>query len=160
MNLTLKRRLTRLYWFFADPVRRMYRFIVRYPIRAAKCLVECDGELLLVRIDYAHKRWGVAGGAVNRDETFEDAAKRELYEEVGIIADTVNELGEYFLIYENCPVTNYVFLHRAKNKNFAIDGLEIAEAGWFKPDQLPSPRQASVEKILAMYKNFASTPKQ
>lgn len=111
-----------------------------------------------MRIDYAHKRWGVAGGAVNRGETFETAARRELFEEVGISADVVHKLGEYFLIYENCPVANQVFLYRAPDKSFKIDGLEIAEAGWFKENQLPLPRQASVERILAMYRDFAQTP--
>lgn len=111
-----------------------------------------------MRIDYAHKRWGVAGGAVNRGETFEAAARRELFEEVGISADVVHKMGEYFLIYENCPVTNHVFLYRAQNKDFKIDGLEIAEAGWFKPDQLPVPHQPHVERISAMYRTFVATP--
>jgi|SRR3989344_5037876 len=167
MNIVWKRRVMRsfwfivaFFWFFMVPVRRVYRYVSRHPIMAAKCLVECGGEFLLVRINYAHRRWGVAGGGVNRGESFGAAAIRELYEEVGITADTVHHLGMYEAVHEKCPVTNHVYLYRAKNKDFEIDWLEIAEAAWFKPHELPSPRQTSVDNILAMYKNLSRTPTQ
>lgn len=158
MNIVWKRRLVRLFFFFAVPIRRVYRFFVRKPILAAKCLVECGGEFLLVRNSYAHRRWGVAGGGLNRGESYRTAAVRELFEETGIVAGRIEFLGFYTGVFEKCPVITCVYLCRVKNKDFAIDGLEISEAGWFTPDALPSPSHKSVDTILGMYKNLRKTP--
>ena len=56
------------------------------------CINE-KGEILLGKRTDNHK-WGYAGGSVEIDEKVEDAAKRELYEEMGLIADEL----EFFMI--------------------------------------------------------------
>ncbi|MBR3869023.1 MAG: NUDIX domain-containing protein, partial [Clostridia bacterium] len=45
---------------------------------------ECGCILLQLRSD--NNTWGYAGGSVEIDEKVEDTAKRELYEETGLIA--------------------------------------------------------------------------
>lgn len=39
--------------------------------------------------------WGYAGGSVEIDETVEDTAKRELFEETGLVAEELELLGVY-----------------------------------------------------------------
>ena len=50
--------------------------------------------------------WGYAGGSVELDEKVEDAAKRELFEETGLIANSLELFGvfsgkELHYIYPN-----------------------------------------------------------
>ena len=52
---------------------------------------ECGRILLQLRSD--NNTWGYAGGSVEIDENVEDTAKRELYEETGLIAKELTLLG-------------------------------------------------------------------
>ncbi len=141
----------RFFWFFVSPMRQAYRFVRRPHTLAVKCLVECDGGFLLVRLTYNHKQWTMVGGGLSRGETFEDAAKRELLEEVGIVATSFTKIGEYTRDHDNMLDTVHVFYCRVNNKAFTIDDVEIAEARWFKPNDLPTPRREIVDRIFKMY---------
>ncbi|MDE6640866.1 MAG: NUDIX domain-containing protein, partial [Acetatifactor sp.] len=66
------------------------------------CVNDC-GELLLGRRTDNHK-WGYSGGSVEIDEKVEDCAKRELLEEMGLIADEI----EFFCVNSG-PETHYVY---------------------------------------------------
>lgn len=158
MKYTLRQKLIRLYWSFANPLRTVYRFFFRPRVRGVKCLVECDGKFLFVRINYAHKSWTIPGGGVNRGETFEAAARRELLEEVGIVAGVLNKLGAYTNPHRYHTDYVEVYCCRTRSKNFTPDNLEIAEAAWYGLDEVPSPHQSSVEKVFAMYETFVPTP--
>lgn len=63
----------------------------RTPRPAARILLlDAEGRLLLFRFTPEDGRapfWCTPGGAVDPGESYEDAARRELYEETGIIAD-------------------------------------------------------------------------
>ncbi len=61
---------------------------------AGSIIIENEkGEVLLGRRTDNHK-WGYAGGSIELGETIEECAKRELYEETGLIADEI----EFFMI--------------------------------------------------------------
>lgn len=51
-----------------------------------------------------NKLWGYAGGSIEIDEAIEDCAKRELFEETGLIANSM----ELFMINSG-PDTHYVY---------------------------------------------------
>lgn len=142
----------KIYWFFIKPLRTLYRFLVRPRGHAAKVLVQHGDAFLLVRPSYGHKKWSVPGGGVKRGETYEDAARRELQEEVNLTADTLVSVGEYETSQDFQTDTIHCFYATSSTSAFVIDGVEIKEAGWFKPDELPSDRVSRVDKILALYK--------
>ena len=56
------------------------------------CVDEKGRVLLGKRLD--NKKWGYSGGTVEIDEHVEDCAKRELYEEMGLIAEEL----EFFCV--------------------------------------------------------------
>ncbi len=62
-----------------------------YPNRAACCLLirESDGFILSVSRKNNHADKGLPGGKCEPEETYLEAAKRELFEETGYIADNL-----------------------------------------------------------------------
>lgn len=63
-------------------------------VGASVIVEDSEGRILLQqRAD--HHSWGYAGGSVELDECVEDTAKRELFEETGLIAEELELLGIY-----------------------------------------------------------------
>ena len=77
------------------------------------CINE-KGDILLGKRTDNHK-WGYAGGSVEIDEKVEDAAKRELFEETGLIADEI----EFFYINSG-PEVHYVYPNGDEVSNIEI----------------------------------------
>ncbi len=97
-----------------------------------------EGRFLLVRHSYA-PGWLFPGGGVERGETADEAARRELMEEAGV---ELNGRLRLFGLYgndENFPgdhVALYVLDDFAQRPRPA--SLEIVEAGFFSPEALPA----------------------
>lgn len=76
--------------------------------------VDDQGRILLgKRSD--NNMWGYSGGAVEIDERVEDCAKRELYEEMGLIAEEL----EFFYVNSG-PEAHYVYPNGDEVSNFEI----------------------------------------
>ncbi len=54
-----------------------------------------EGGRILLQLRSDNNTWGYAGGSIEIDEKVEDAAKRELYEETGLIAKELTLLGVF-----------------------------------------------------------------
>lgn len=106
------------------------------------CINE-TGQLLLGRRTDNH-RWGYSGGSVEIDEKVEDCAKRELFEEMGLIADEL----EFFYINSG-PETHYIYPNGDEVSNIEIIYLcrkyhgklkrqesEMEELRFFSPDEI------------------------
>ncbi len=76
--------------------------------------VDKDGRILLgKRSD--NKKWSYSGGSVEIDEYVEDCAKRELFEEMGLVAD---ELELFFV--NSGPEAHYIYPNGDEVSNFEI----------------------------------------
>lgn len=106
-----------------------------------------DGDVLLVRHD-GIDQWVLPGGEVARDETFREAARRELAEEAGIEAEydglallvTVEIESDGHETWGVMPI----FEAQARNERTVIDDPdgEISDARWFTtvpPDSRDRP---------------------
>jgi ADP-ribose pyrophosphatase YjhB (NUDIX family) len=141
-----------VFWSFFRPLRLLYRHIFRPQLKGARVIVIKDGKMLLVRPNYAHRRWTFPGGRVEKNESFEEAARREANEEAGIHLDAIRFLYEYQNTYDGCPNTAQIFIGSTADETLQVDGIEIAEAAWFPLASLPSDRVARVDEALSIYR--------
>lgn len=133
-------------------LRKIYWFIFRPKTRGAKCIVENDGKILLVRLAYAHKGWTIPGGGVDKGETFEEAARRELFEETGIFVKDLSKIYEYSSNVNYKRDTVHVFYTKIKKNqkvDVKIDNFEIQDYLWFNSEQdLPEPHAKRLPELI------------
>lgn len=130
--------------------------MTRIPRPAARILlVDNVGRVLLFRFTPEDGRppfWCTPGGAVDAGESYADAARRELYEETGIIADPGAEVLQRqveFLTLDNVEVTadERYFLVRTEACDIDIGGhteLEqrvMQQWRWFAPVDLAAQHE-------------------
>jgi ADP-ribose pyrophosphatase YjhB (NUDIX family) len=107
------------------------------------------GRVMLVRHGYA-PGWHLPGGAVERAETAEDAARRELLEETGVAAERLILAGLYF--NPAYGGRDHVALFRAERLTVGPapkPGWEIVEGGWFAREALPEETTPATLRRLA-----------
>lgn len=79
--------------------------------------------------------WGLAKGAIEPDESDEEAAVREVREETGLVAEVESDLGDirYFYVWEGVRVRKRVhfFLMRATGGDLDDHDSEMEEVRWF-----------------------------
>ena len=79
--------------------------------------------------------WGLAKGAIEPDESDEEAAVREVREETGLEAEVESDLGDirYFYVWEGVRVRKRVhfFLMRATGGDVDNHDTEMEDVRWF-----------------------------
>ena len=108
----------------------------------ASLIVENElGQVLLQRRADNHC-WGYAGGSVELDEVIEEAAKRELLEETGLTAHTLELFGVFS-----------VYLCRSYSGELKRQESEVEVLCFFSPDAMPEkispPNQVPLQKWAA-----------
>lgn len=100
-------------------------------------------------------RWDVGGGAVEFGETLEDAAKREIMEELCAVPKQLEFLQVYDAHRDNDGIqTHWVAINFAAlvdPKEIKIgEPHKIDEIGWFTKDNLPSPLHSQFFKSYSV----------
>ena len=105
------------------------------PKLAAVVLTEIDGKLLMVRrgVEPQMGRWAFPSGYVDRGESVESAARREVLEETGMIVEIESQLGVYSS--DGRDVVLVAFAARVTGGTLRA-GHDAQEVGLFAPDDL------------------------
>lgn len=134
---------TRLHMFTVGVRRRM--------VIGTRLVLVIDGRFLLLRHTYM-PGWHFPGGGVEPGETAADCARREGVEETGYEAEgPLRLLGFYFKPTEATDrdhVAVYVAERATQRHVFRPNG-EIAEIGWFSPDELPPETEPGTARRIA-----------
>lgn len=123
-------------------------------------MIQKDGKFLLAWLAYTYKSWTVPGGGVKKKESFEEACRREIKEEIGFALGPIFKIGEYVSKREHKIDTVAVFYAELFSEQVLIlDNAEIKEVGWFTARNLPQPHMSNVKTILEFYEQFQSGKK-
>lgn len=98
-------------------------------------ITDADDRLLLARQEvWPERRFSLVAGYVEPGETAEHAVAREVLEEVGLVVAEPVFLGSQPWPFPASLMLCYST--RALDAGFRVDGVEIAEAAWFRRDEL------------------------
>jgi len=120
-------------------------------------LIFCGSDILLGKRKSGHNRntWQSAGGHLEFGESFEDCARREIQEEIGIKVKDINQITttndiftkdhkHYVTIFMKC---NYV---SGIHKNLETE--KCSEWRWFPINNLPKKLFLPYDQILKLVK--------
>ncbi len=97
---------------------------------AASIIIIDDKDRILLGKRTDNHMWGYSGGSAEIDEKIEDCAKRELYEETGLIAEEM----EYFMINSG-PEAHYIYPNGDEVSNFEVIYISRKYSGELKPQE-------------------------
>jgi 8-oxo-dGTP pyrophosphatase MutT (NUDIX family) len=115
---------------------------------AGAAVVDADGRVLAVDVNYNTRDWQTPGGAVEPGDSLAKTARKEVHEETGIDADLTGLLYTRPVHYQYdagvAVLPMAVFAARKAGGETRVpartipDGREeIADVRWFHPDELP-----------------------
>ncbi len=122
-------------------------------------LNEKNEILLQLRTDF--KRWDIIGGALEYNETLEDALKREVFEETGLIIKNPELFRTYsgpdfFQTYPNGDQVHgvlVVYICREFHGELVCDQTESKELRFFSLDKLPINLHPVIERIIKEFQH-------
>lgn len=132
----------------------------RNPVPAVGVVVGYRGGVVLVRRKYAPAvgYWALPAGFMELDESAEDAAARECFEETGLVVQIDHLIGVYS--FGEGQQSGLIILYAAS----AVDGELVAgddatEAGTFPVDALPAPMAFRTHiQAIERWRRMQATP--
>lgn len=124
--------------------------LINYPRIAPAVIVavERGDEILLARSPHFPAAFfSVLAGFVEAGESLEETVRREIREEVSIAVDDIRYFGSQSWPFPHSLMLG--FIARYAGGDIVIDPAEVAEAGWFRWDDLPRiPPRLSIARQL------------
>ena len=124
-------------------------------IPAASVLITCMGKVLLVRSNTTGEMWAFPGGKQEKDETLQQAASREIKEELGIDIEPEMELDTFIFGAGERKYKIKCFVAEANSFDIKLDPEEIIEAKWYSLEEarnlnLTSTTREALEKFALL----------
>ena len=111
-----------------------------------------NGEILLAHNrKYPENFYSLIAGFVEPGETFEECARREIAEEVGVKIKNLNYFASQPWPFPDSLMIG--FIAEYESGEIAVDGVEIDDAGWYQRETLPNmpPSQSIARKLIEWY---------
>ncbi len=142
----------------SDYIMELRKIVGHRPLLqvGASVIVEDERGRILLQLRSDNHCWGYAGGSVELDESIEAAAARELFEETGLVPNSLELFGvfsgeEYHYVYPNGDeVSNIdiVFLCKDYSGSLRCQEGEVDELAFFSFDNMPEPISPPVRKPI------------
>jgi NAD+ diphosphatase len=119
------------------------------PVSPAVMMLITDGQRLLLarKPEWPDHRYSALAGFVEPGESLEDTVRREAMEEVGVKVGALRYFGSQPWPFPHSLMV--AFVGEYAGGEIKADGVEIAEARWFEPDELPRlPPSISISRKL------------
>ena len=104
-----------------------------------------DGDILLVKNRFSRQKWALPGGGAKHNESYEQAAVREVLEEIGLKIHNLRYLGKANSHESYAKFSVRVFAAHASDYDIRCN-FEMMEAQWLNMNYLP-------EEYYALYVN-------
>jgi len=142
-------------------LENLRKLVGHMPILVCGASVIVENELgeILLQLRKDNNTWGYAGGLVDINEVVEVAAKRELFEETGIIANDLELFGVFsgsdmYHVYphgDEISVVDIVYLCKDYSGKAKGDLIESLDAKFFPIDDLPNNISSACMPALRKY---------
>lgn len=140
----------------AHAVRHHWRSWRKAPIYGCSIIItDFEGSLLMLRHSYGNGHWSLPGGGIGRSERPEDAARREVREELGIDLSRLTSLGTVENEISGSPHTSHLF-EAIADSNPQPDRREVVEARFFPTHSLPEPQTACTRQYIEIWQENRS----
>ncbi len=108
------------------------------PVLAALVFAMSQGRFMLA--DIAGRGWCIPGGRLEAGETAEEAAHREVYEEIGAVVGPLHLLGNYLLTHAQTGARQLIptYVARVESRNDLPVGTESQGVREATLEELPS----------------------
>lgn len=136
------------------------QFVGHKPIILPGSVVIIVNNLNKVLLQKKHNgNWGLPGGLMNLGESFEEVAKREIFEETGLIIENLNLLNvysgtKYYLKIPNGDElysATAVYYTKNVSGDITIDYSESKDIKYFSMDNLPVDLTATDKEFIEEY---------
>ena len=133
----------------------------RLLIAGCGILVYKNGQLLLQK-RRDNLCWGLHGGCVEIGETVEDAAKRELWEETGLIANALELFGVFSgedMLYtypngDEVYVVSTIYICKDFSGELLSETNETTDLKWFNIDNIPEKISPLDKKPIQVFLEY------
>lgn len=140
----------------AHRLRHRWRVWRKVELAGVSVIVkDLRGQLLVVRHSYGPQVWSLPGGGLKKGEDPEAAARRELFEELGIEAERLKPLGTMEETVSGSPHTAHLF-ETTVLEGAIPDRREVIEARFFPPHSLPEPLGGFTRARLAHWREVSN----
>lgn len=116
----------------------------------ARAILIRDGEILLVKHTY-QSQWYLPGGGLKYGETYEEAIRRELKEELNAAVNKMELFGVYNNTFEGKNDSVTIFLSNDFDVFEKKHNSEVSDVRYFKLDSLPKEVSPGTRRRISEY---------